>query len=118
MTTVDDLLTQIRRSLDEIAAFKLAASIREIHVTNSATRTIEDWSDVRSPGRAARRRAKHPQRIRVYRMPCIMRAGMFMLVHPEKWEEMVAKVGPLKADPYLPSGTFYYGIPVRFHADV
>jgi len=30
---------------------------------------FEDWSQVRSPGRARRRRAKHPQRIRVYYKP-------------------------------------------------
>jgi len=30
---------------------------------------LEDWSQVRSPGRAARRRKKHPQRIRVYYKP-------------------------------------------------
>lgn len=30
---------------------------------------FEDWSQVRSPGRAARRRKKHPQRIRLYFKP-------------------------------------------------
>ncbi len=30
---------------------------------------FEDWSDVRSPGRARRRRAKHRQRIRFYHKP-------------------------------------------------
>lgn len=30
---------------------------------------LEDWSDVRSPGRARRRRAKHKQRIRFYYKP-------------------------------------------------
>lgn len=30
---------------------------------------FEDWSQVRSPGRARRRRAKHKQRIRFYHKP-------------------------------------------------
>lgn len=31
--------------------------------------TYEDWSDVRSPGRAKRRRAKHRQRIQIRHKP-------------------------------------------------
>lgn len=30
---------------------------------------FEDWTQVRSPGRARRRRAKYPQRIRLYYKP-------------------------------------------------
>lgn len=39
--------------------------IENIHLT----KTIEDWSGVRSPARARRRRAKHPQRIRIIQVP-------------------------------------------------
>lgn len=41
----------------------------EIIEDSSLVDTHEDWSEVRSPGRARRRRAKHPQRIKVTYTP-------------------------------------------------
>ena len=38
--------------------------------TPMLTKTIEDWSRVRSPGRARRRRRKHKQNIRIVTVPC------------------------------------------------
>jgi hypothetical protein len=42
----------------------------------------EDWSQVRSPGRAARRRKKYPQRIRIYFKPAAYRIGDTLFAHP------------------------------------
>jgi hypothetical protein len=45
---------------------------------------FEDWSQVRSPGRARRRRAKHPQRIRSFYKPDpkLYRMDGFIVGHP------------------------------------
>jgi hypothetical protein len=45
----------------------------------------EDWSQVRSPSRAARRRHKHPQRIvtRYRPMETAYRIGGRIVMHPE-----------------------------------
>lgn len=116
MPTVDSILGSIRRGMDMLREYDRAAEVQRIHVTPFATRTIEDWTDVRSPGRAARRRAKHRQRIRVaYGVPCIMRVGPVIMVHPDKWSAIVDQAGPLKADPTLPGASSLYGIPVTFH---
>lgn len=59
---------------------------------------VEDWSKVRSPGRARRRRAKHPQRI-TYRhvaKPDAYRIGNEIHMHPEtarRFREMLAQRG-------------------------
>lgn len=46
---------------------------------------FEDWSQVRSPGRARRRRRKYPQKIRVYYKPdpVMRRTGNTVYAHPE-----------------------------------
>jgi hypothetical protein len=45
------------------------AGLRLIETTHMVIGPFEDWSQVRSHGRARRRRAKHPQRIRLYYKP-------------------------------------------------
>lgn len=60
---------------------------------------FEDWSKVRSPGRAARRRNRGiPQRIRVYYMPDpnLLRTSDSIIGHPatiQKLREKITKTG-------------------------
>lgn len=56
---------------------------------------VEDWSQVRSPARARRRRAKHPQRIVMRAVPrkCAYQHGRTLIMHSQTWEllrELVA----------------------------
>lgn len=55
---------------------------------------FEDWSKVRSHGRARRRRKKHPQRIRVYYTPSktIYRMGDTIFCHPAMYAEIQRQV--------------------------
>lgn len=56
---------------------------------------FEDWSQVRSPGRARRRRAKHPQRIRIYYRPS-SKAYLIdgaIVMHPDMAAELRRRVG-------------------------
>ena len=52
--------------------------------------TYEDWSDVRSPARARRRRWKHKQRIivRFKPKPEAYRMGNALVMHPEIARQM------------------------------
>jgi hypothetical protein len=58
---------------------------------------FEDWSAVRSPARARRRRHKHPQRIRIFYKPklnVIHFPNGDMVCHPvvaQKWRLQLAK---------------------------
>lgn len=47
--------------------------------------TVEDWSRVRSPGRARRRRHKHPQNVRSVHVPkkTAVMFGNTLFMHPE-----------------------------------
>ena len=47
----------------------LPFGIRLIETDLMVIGPFEDWSRVRSPGRARRRRSKHKQRIRIYHKP-------------------------------------------------
>lgn len=51
---------------------------------------FEDWSQVRSHGRAARRRRKHPQRIRIYYTPSktAYRTPDGIIMHPAMAREL------------------------------
>lgn len=111
-----DLLDQVRRMSRELAQVGRPA-LERIHVTPGAVRTIEDWSGVRSPARARRRRAKHPQRIRVQtNVPSILIVGGVMYLHPDRWTAFMKKQEqPLKADAFS-SGWSIMGIPVTFEA--
>lgn len=64
-----------------------------ILVNNSLTRIVEDWSDVRSHGRARRRqRQGHKQRIRFVQVPSseIIRVGDTLIMHSEMLREFAA----------------------------
>lgn len=58
---------------------------------------VEDWSEVRSPGRARRRRARHKQRIRIVYVPKpeIYLIGSTLFMHPD----MLARVRAQLDDP-------------------
>lgn len=60
--------------------------LRLIETSLMTVGPFEDWSQVRSPSRARRRRAKHQQRIRYYRKPdpnvMIDRANGVIYGHP------------------------------------
>jgi hypothetical protein len=56
---------------------------------------FEDWSRVRSPGRARRRRRRgHPQRIRIYFKPDpkLYRMGDLLVGHPETVARLTAAI--------------------------
>lgn len=63
--------------------YRMEAAGPQVHETLAATEPAEDWSRVRSPGRAARRRHKHRQNIRVWRKPCAFMLDGKLYVHPE-----------------------------------
>lgn len=59
---------------------------------------VEDWSRVRSPARARRRRRKHPQNIRMIALPkreaISIDGGRTMIMHPEmarQLRELIAR---------------------------
>lgn len=63
--------------------------IADPHMTD----TIEDWSEVRSPSRAQRRRRQgHRQRIRYFQKPkpTFYQAGNALIAHPEMIAKLVA----------------------------
>ncbi len=109
--TASELLGQIARARDEIyrvtgtdqlAAFKgpSATTATEIMARIDAGPSLveslhaveraEDWSRVRSPGRARRRRHKHRQNIRGYYKPAAIRIGNKIYVHPEIMKQVRA----------------------------
>lgn len=53
---------------------------------------VEDWSRVRSPGRARRRRRKYPQNIRIVEVPkkhaLSADGGRTLIMHPEMAREL------------------------------
>lgn len=60
----------------------LITIIEDIHLVD----VKEDWSQVRSPGRARRRRKRgFPQRIRIFHVakPTIFKVGNAYIAHPE-----------------------------------
>ncbi len=58
------------------------------------TKAVEDWSRVRSPGRAARRRKKHRQNIRIVQvaMRDVFEMGGKLVMHPEVARELRQRV--------------------------
>lgn len=66
----------------------------------------EDWSEVRSPARAKRRRWKHPQRIRFYSKPRkdFLKMGNTIVCHPDTaralLHELASVVRPAPINPY------------------
>lgn len=56
-------------------------------------KTSEDWSDVRSPGRARRRRAKHRQNIRIVGVPADpIQIGDTIFMHPATMASLRAEM--------------------------
>lgn len=57
---------------------------------------VEDWSRVRSPGRARRRRRKHPQNIRTIAVPkreaIAIDGGRTLIMHPEMARQLRAQI--------------------------
>lgn len=59
--------------------------------------TVEDWSEVRSPSRAARRRRQgHRQRIRYVSRPKrdVFKIGSALVMHPDMAREIAARLAP------------------------
>jgi hypothetical protein len=56
----------------------------------SLTKAVEDWSRVRSPSRAARRRHKHRQNIRIVHVAKsdVFQIGNNLVMHPEIAREL------------------------------
>lgn len=70
VATTDTILSDIRRSMASLPRREPGdingEIIESIHMVDGP---FEDWSRVRSPGRARRRRAKHRQNIQLYYTP-------------------------------------------------
>ena len=60
----------------------------------SLVETIEDWSRVRSPGRARRRRWRHRQNIEIRCEPSaeVFRQGNVMVMHPVTAAKLRAEI--------------------------
>ena len=73
-----------------------------LRIIEDATLTdlVEDWSQVRSPARARRRRAKYPQRILFYYKPkpdvFVIEAQGVMVMHPEIARELRRKLAAMQ----------------------
>lgn len=68
----------------------------KIIINDQLTHTVEDWSDVRSPSRARRRRKRgFPQRIRFRQVPDqkIVRMGDMLVMHSVIYEELMRRAG-------------------------
>ncbi len=62
--------------------------------TPFAVERYEDWSNVRSPARAARRRKRgFPQRIVERERPCAFEIGGVLYMHPDLYREVYAQIG-------------------------
>lgn len=110
MVTAESILSMVRA----VQAALPRPQLSEIVVSHSIVSREEDWSGVRSPSRAKRRRAKHPQRIVVKDVPAVLVIGRTMYMHPVKWREMLAR-SDLRTEPgYSLHGDSLMGIPVRF----
>lgn len=66
---------------------------------------VEDWSKVRSPGRARRRRRKYRQNIRIVAVPrpeaVSIDGGRTLIMHPEtarRLREMISKTASERLD--------------------
>lgn len=74
------------------------------------TETVEDWSGVRSPGRARRRRTQgHPQRIKIRLIPSkqIYQLGDSLVMHPETLRQLEVQMDAEMKRRSLISGILY-----------
>lgn len=78
--TYESLRATMRRLCEVIQPAPPAPRIVE---SIFATEEAEDWSRVRSPGRARRRRGKHQQNIRIWRKPAAYKIDGVIYAHPE-----------------------------------
>jgi hypothetical protein len=79
--------------------------VRDIHMTD----TVEDWSRVRSPGRARRRRKLgHPQNIVYRQVPKkdAVRFGDTLLMHPETAKALAAMIEKQMEETFLHGESF------------
>lgn len=90
MSTLDDLKNQFALVKDAAGALRdhMFAPTMGTRIVEDASLTVlsEDWSRVRSPARAKRRRkAGHPQRIRVVTVPNpdAFQMGDQIFMHPD-----------------------------------
>lgn len=117
MTSAADILAQVRQAVDALL-YSERPAVNRIHVTPLAVKTYEDWTRVRSVGRASRRRAKHRQNIRSFIAPFTFVAGGVMYVHETNWVRMVQKApGDLYTD-LLTSRISFFGVPVTFASGI
>lgn len=69
------------------------------------TKTIEDWSKVRSPGRARRRRPKHRQNIKILTVPddnFYLAQGRMLICHPYMARKLEKQAQENNAAPFQP----------------
>lgn len=85
MTTTSDIF--------DLGYHRPLASLRLIE-TLDAVEIVEDWSAVRSPSRAARRRRQgHPQRIKITHKPRAFQVGDTVYIHPAMAIELRRSLG-------------------------
>jgi len=73
---------------------RLIAGLRIIESLHMVDGPFEDWSRVRSPGRARRRRWRHRQNIRIYYTPKpgFLRTDDALIGHPATCAKLIAAV--------------------------
>lgn len=96
-------LATLRRTADALAQFKATAGQTwgglDVIVTPLATKRVEDWSGVRSPGRARRRRKRgFRQNIVVTELPAAYQVAGKLIVHPDFWRSMKKKLARWEDD--------------------
>src|SRR5687767_6387259 len=97
----DNVLTQasLEQTIASVRDLGQKMSLRPTYATFDIIESVhmvdgpfEDWSRVRSPSRARRRRAKgHPQRIRIYFTPkkeAMSLPGGKIVMHPQRAREL------------------------------
>lgn len=88
-----------------IAGLPSLGSLHGVRVVEAADayEKVEDWSQVRSPARARRRRAKYPQRIKLVYRPTMFQVGGTIYAHPEIYARLKAEIPttPCPRSPYF-----------------
>lgn len=67
-----------------------------VRLDPTMTKTVQDWSRVRSPSRALRRlrqgKRKHLIPSRTVPMDVAYQLGNMLVMHPDRWEQMSAHI--------------------------
>ena len=90
----DNMIT-LEKIVASYSTIRKIASIPKFISNPHLTVLVEDWSDVRSPSRAARRRKQgHPQRIRTQVLPDpkFYTIGDIVAAHPETMRKFQDKI--------------------------